>query len=155
MPLILLLFIIVPIVEIAVLLKVGAAIGWLQTLLIVILTAVIGTWMLRQQGLATALAVRQRMQSGQMPANEILEGVLLLVGGALLLTPGFVTDIFGFCCLLPPTRRFLVRSLVKRVAIHGSGVDARSGPFSVNTGSQTSRSAADSSVIDGEWSRKD
>ena len=155
MPLILLLFIIVPIVEIAVLLKIGAAIGWLQTLLIVILTAVIGTWMLRQQGLATALAVRQRLQSGQMPANEILEGVLLLVGGALLLTPGFVTDVFGFCCLLPPTRRVLVRYLVKRVSIQGSGVSARSGPFSGTNRPNSSQTAANGSVIEGEWRRKD
>lgn len=122
MPWFLLLFIVMPIVEIAVLLRVGDALGWLPTLAIVIITAVLGTSMLRQQGMATLARARQRMGAGQMPAQQLLEGVLLLIGGVLLLTPGFVTDAFGFACLIPVTRRWLAAQLASRAKIFGSGV---------------------------------
>lgn len=111
----LLLFIVMPIVEIAVLLQVGSAIGVVPTLGIVVLTAVIGTRMLRQQGTATLERARARFGSGEMPATEMLEGLLLLVGGVLLLTPGFVTDAFGFACLVPASRRWLAARLSSRV----------------------------------------
>ena len=110
----LLLFIVMPILEIAVLLKVGGAIGVLPTLGIVVLTAVIGTHMLRQQGTATLERARSRFGSGEMPAGEMIEGLLLLVGGVLLLTPGFVTDAFGFACLIPASRRWLATRLSAR-----------------------------------------
>ena len=110
----LLLFIVMPILEIAVLLKVGGAIGVLPTLGIVVLTAVIGTRMLRQQGTATLERARSRFGSGEMPADEMIEGLLLLVGGVLLLTPGFVTDAFGFACLIPASRRWLATRLSAR-----------------------------------------
>ena len=125
MPYLLLLFIVMPIVEIAVLIHVGGAIGLLPTLLIVILTAVIGTNMLRQQGRATLERARSRLGSGEMPAAEIVEGLLLLVGGVLLLTPGFVTDAFGFACLIPASRRWLAARLSARsigVVVGGVGM---------------------------------
>ena len=109
MPFALILFIAMPIIEIAVLLRVGDSLGWLLTLGIVVFTAVLGTAMLRQQGLATLNKARQRMSSGEMPAEQLLEGLLLMVGGVLLLTPGFVTDAFGFACLVPWTRQWLAR----------------------------------------------
>jgi len=169
------LFVLVPIIEIAVLLNVSAAIGWLTTIAIVILTAILGTWMLRQQGLATLMKARQRMQSGQMPAQQMVEGMILLVGGALLLTPGFVTDTIGFACLIPPTRALMARYLGQRarigVSMAGSGADPRatrgSGPdfgqrSSHQPGSDQPRagSAADpqprrGDVIDGEYRRED
>ena len=114
MPYLLLLFVLMPIVEIAVLIRVGGAIGLLPTLAIVVLTAVIGTYMLRQQGGRTLARARARLDSGQMPAGEIVEGLLLLVGGVLLLTPGFVTDAFGFACLFPLSRRWLAARLSAR-----------------------------------------
>ncbi len=124
MPYALLLFIAMPIIEIAVLLRVGDALGWLPTLAIVVLTAVLGTAMLRQQGLATLNKARQRMAAGEMPAQQLLEGMLLLVGGVLLLTPGFVTDAFGFACLFPWSRRWLAARLAARSTI---GLDATLG----------------------------
>ncbi len=111
MPYLFLLFIIVPIMEIAVLIQVGGAIGGWTTIGIVILTAIIGTYMLRQQGVATLAKAQQRMRSGEMPAQQMLEGVLLLIGGVLLLTPGFITDFFGFCTLVPISRQFLANKL--------------------------------------------
>lgn len=114
MPYLLLLFIVMPIVEIAMFIQVGGQIGLLATLAIVVLTAVIGTAMLQRQGRATLERARERLGSGEMPAQEIVEGMLLLVGGVLLLTPGFVTDAFGFACLIPASRRWLAKKLSAR-----------------------------------------
>ena len=122
MPYVLLLFVAMPIIEIAVMLKVGDAIGWFPTLAIVILTAVIGTSMLRQQGLATLNTARQRLDAGEMPAQQMLEGMLLLLGGVLLLTPGFVTDAFGFVCLVPLTRQWLASRIASRSVVSVSSV---------------------------------
>lgn len=122
MPYALLLFVAMPIIEIAVMLRVGDAIGWLPTLAIVILTAIIGTNMLRQQGLATLNTARQRLDAGEMPAQQMLEGMLLLLGGVLLLTPGFVTDAFGFVCLVPATRQWLANRIASRSVVSVSGV---------------------------------
>jgi UPF0716 protein FxsA len=109
-----LLFIIVPITEMWVLIEVGSKIGALPTIFLVFFTAAVGLALLRQQGLSTLLRVNQRMEQGQLPAAEILEGVMLAVGGVLLLTPGFVTDFVGFACLLPPSRKVLVASLLRQ-----------------------------------------
>ncbi|MGQ7847977.1 FxsA family protein [Granulosicoccus sp. 3-233] len=139
MPYVLLLFVAMPIIEIAVMLKVGDAIGWLPTLAIVILTAVIGTSMLRQQGLATLNKARQRLDAGEMPAQQMLEGMLLLLGGVLLLTPGFVTDAFGFLCLVPHTRQWLAgriasRSVVSVSSVTGFGRSPGQGSTTVGSG---------------------
>lgn len=122
MPLALVLFVGMPILEIALLLRVGSAIGWIATLLIVIFTAVLGSAMLRQQGLATLNRARTRMDSGEMPAQQLLEGVMIMIGGVLLLTPGFVTDAFGFACLVPFTRQWLAARIASRVLVGFSGV---------------------------------
>lgn len=103
-----LLFLIVPLVEIYVLIQVGGFIGAWPTVFLVVFTAVLGAVLLRYQGIATVLRVRSALMRGEAPAQALLEGVVLIVGGALLLTPGFVTDIVGFLCLIPGTRRALV-----------------------------------------------
>ena len=121
MPYVLLLFVSLPIIEIAVMLKVGDAIGWLPTLAIVIFTAFLGTFMLRQQGMATLNKARQRLDAGEMPAQQMLEGMLLLVGGVLLLTPGFVTDAFGFACLVPATRHWIAQWIASRSIVSVGG----------------------------------
>jgi len=110
----LLLFIAMPIIEIGVLIRVGGWLGLLPTLAIVILTAVLGTWMLRQQGAATMMQAQQRLNAGQLPAQQIFEGLLLLVGGVLLLTPGFVTDAIGFTCLIPWSRQWIAGLIAER-----------------------------------------
>ena len=119
MPVFLFLFIIMPIAEMAVLIKVGGVIGVLNTIGLVLLTAVVGAWLLRQQGLATLLRANQRLNSGELPAKEVAEGLILAVGGALLLTPGFITDTVGFLCLLPGTRHWFVALAMKRMVMSG------------------------------------
>lgn len=107
------LFLTVPMLEMWLLIEVGQVIGAWQTIGLVALTAIIGVSMLKRQGLKTLMRVQDRLNNGQLPAEELLEGIFLAVGGALLLTPGFVTDAIGFCCLLPFTRRWLARKLIK------------------------------------------
>ncbi len=106
-----LLFVLVPIVEIVLLINVGQAIGAWYTIGLVLLSAFIGVNMLRQQGLSTLLRARSRMDGGEIPAQEMIEGLILAVGGALLITPVFVTDFFGFCCLMPMIRKGFVNRL--------------------------------------------
>ena len=162
MPYLFLLFVLIPIIEIGLLIKVGGMIGLLPTLGIVILTAVIGTAMLRQQGLATLQAAQQRMQSGQMPAQQIGEGLLLVVGGALLLTPGFATDAFGFACLFPLSRRWMAAKIgaktMGNVQIFTPGGQA--GPGAAHQPNQgqnsgSSKPSATGDVIDGDYQRLD
>ncbi|MEQ6884418.1 FxsA family protein [Salicola sp. Rm-C-2C1-2] len=119
MPVFLIAFIIIPVIEMVILIEVGGLIGALPTVGLVLLTAVIGAGMLRQQGAATLLRANQRMASGELPAQEMAEGLLLAVGGALLLTPGFVTDAVGFACLIPFTRRWLSGYVVNRMVFGG------------------------------------
>lgn len=108
----LLIFVTVPIFEMWLLIKVGGQIGALPTIGLVFLTALVGLALLRQQGFATLLRGRQKLESGEIPAQEMAEGLVLAVSGALLLTPGFFTDAVGFAGLLPVTRRWLVRRLL-------------------------------------------
>ena len=104
-----LLFLLVPLVEIYFLIKVGNVIGAVPTIALVVFTALLGAMLLRFQGLMTLTRSRQVLAQGQVPALEMLEGVLLVFAGALLLTPGFVTDAIGFVFLVPPLRQALIR----------------------------------------------
>ena len=113
-PILMTLFLVIPIIEIYLLIQVGGYIGVLPTIALVVLTAVIGASLLRSQGIQTYMRFNQSLGEGRVPANEILEGVALLIGGALLLTPGFFTDLIGFFCLLPITRRPVVTFIVNR-----------------------------------------
>ena len=106
-----LLFVIIPVIEIAVLMHVGAWIGAWPTIGIVIFTAWLGAKNVRQQGIATLNSVQTKMAQGQMPSEEIVTGLLLLVAGVLLVTPGFVTDIFGLSLLIPQVRQSLVNAV--------------------------------------------
>ena len=122
------------------LISIGNIIGALSTIGLVVLTALLGAWMLRSQGLAAFKRVRDALDAGKPPARELLEGVILLIGGALLLTPGFVTDALGFICLLPPTRRWLLRRLMRRILTKFSA------DFEIPP--------SDSRIIEGEWRRE-
>ncbi len=113
-PILVTFFLIVPIIEIYLLIQVGGMIGVLPTIALVVLTAVLGAALLRSQGIQTYMRFNQALSEGRAPAAEILEGVALLIGGALLLTPGFFTDVIGFICLLPFSRKGLIQYLVKR-----------------------------------------
>ncbi len=104
---ILLALIAVPIIEIAVFLEVGDRIGALNTILMIVITAMIGTWLLRSQGLQTLQRARESLNQNVFPVSEVFEGLCLMVAGGLLLTPGFVTDVFGFLLFVPWVRRIL------------------------------------------------
>ena len=104
-------FIGVPLLEIAVFIQVGGLIGLWPTLGLVVLTAILGTWQLRAQGLATLLRAREQVDRGVLPTRELFDGACLLFAGALLLTPGFVTDAVGFLLFLAPFRDTLRRML--------------------------------------------
>ncbi len=138
------LFLLVPIIEIYFLMKVGDVIGFFPTAFLVVLTAVIGAWLLRQQGLATLARFQQNLSQGKLPAQEMIEGILLAVGGALLMTPGFVTDTIGFLCLLPFSRKYIASVIMKNSAAKAS---AKMGGFS--QGGQWQQS--DSDVFEGEF----
>lgn len=110
----LLLFVAVPIIEMWILIQVGGEIGALPTIGLVVLTAMIGLSLLKRQGLSTLMSARAKMDQGRIPAGELVSGVMLAVGGALLLTPGFVTDVVGFLLLIPATRRWVLQQLIAR-----------------------------------------
>jgi len=112
-----LLFLLVPIIEIYLLIQVGGIIGAVPTIAMVILTAVVGSALIRQQGFTTLQRARQGMAAGQVPAMEMMEGVALLIAGALLLTPGFFTDTLGFLLLVPPIRRWAIRAALRNAII--------------------------------------
>lgn len=113
----LLIFVTTPIVEMYLLIEVGGYIGATWTIALVMLTAVIGITLLRRQGLATLARGVTRMQQGEVPAQEMAEGILLGIAGALLLTPGFVTDAVGFALLTPGIRQRLITSVMARMEL--------------------------------------
>ena len=117
------LFIAVPVAEISVLIRVGGAIGPLNTIAFVIFTAVLGAYLVRQQGFATLAKLQQETNAGRVPAMQIAEGVALLFAGAVLMTPGFITDAIGFAILIPPVRQALIAWAAKNfIAGNGSAV---------------------------------
>jgi UPF0716 protein FxsA len=153
-------FFLTPIVEMYLLIRVGGYIGALPTICLVMLTAVIGVVLLRIQGFATLTRGLGRLQSGQIPAREVAEGVLLAVAGALLLTPGFVTDTLGFLLLFPPTRAAVARRMLDRVVTLSPGA---AGPGGVGPGPGgrfrpgwgPDGRADDPSIIEGEFESHD
>ena len=140
------LFVMVPVAEISLLIKVGGAIGGFNTILFVILTAVLGAYLVRQQGFATITKLQQETQAGRIPALQIAEGVALLFAGAVLLTPGFITDAIGFILLIPLTRRIIIALLASKFSQNKAG-------FSYSTHTQGSQQTKNDSqnVIEGEY----
>jgi len=116
LPLLLLLFIVVPLAELAVLIQVGQAIGVWWTIALLVADAILGSLLARSQGRAAWRRFNEALRGGHPPAREVLDGALVLFGGALLLTPGFLTDVLGLLLLLPPTRALVRAVLVRRFA---------------------------------------
>jgi len=112
---------IIPFAEIYLLLLVGGIIGVLPTIFLVVLTAVLGTYLLKQQGLATFKRFQESLAQGAIPAYEMVEGPIILVGGALLLTPGFFTDALGFACLIPNVRRKIAQYVIENYLVQPDG----------------------------------
>jgi len=139
-------FILFPLLELALLIQVGSSIGVLATLLLILASAVLGGFLLRIAGPATAWRARARLLSGEAPEQEMLDGLLLALGGFLLLLPGFISDLLGLLCLLPFTRHLLRQRLIRRAAPHGvHSAEAE----------QPSASRSRPQVIEGEWERRD
>jgi UPF0716 protein FxsA len=117
LPLLLILFIIVPLAELYVIIQVGQEIGALPTIAILVADSILGSVLMRAQGRAAWRRFNLALREGRVPTNEVLDGVLVIFGGALLLTPGFITDIFGLLFLLPPTRALVRGIVLRRVAV--------------------------------------
>ena len=113
----LLVFVAIPLLEIALLIKIGQVIGFWATILLVIATAFLGTWLLHAQGMETFRRVLSSMDEGKPPVGPVLEGFLLLIAGLLLLTPGVITDTIGFTLLIPPVRELIVRYGINKLFV--------------------------------------
>ena len=144
------LFFIIPIIEIYLLIEIGSIIGSFATIFAVVFTAVLGAWLLRIQGFSTIRRVQQTVAEGGIPAIEMLEGAMLLVAGALLLTPGFFTDAIGFLCLVPPLRRSMALWFFRRIFRFPTG-DSSKGGFHQSGSHHHHRP----DVIEGEYRRDD
>lgn len=125
--LILLLFVGIPLAELYFLIKIGSQIGAFPTIFLTVFTALLGGYMVRLQGFSTLLRVREMMARGEMPAIEMMEGLVLLICGVLLLLPGFITDLVGFLFLVPPLRRWLLTSGLQSSGVMGPAHPAQPG----------------------------
>lgn len=142
------LFLLFPLIELAVLIKVGSVIGVFPTLLLLVATALLGSFMLRIAGVATAWRARERLARGELPEQEMLEGLMIAVGGGLLLLPGFISDLFGLVCIIPFTRRLIIRRVLQR----GARQAERQRAFSDDP---LARNQPRHNVIEGEYERRD
>lgn len=124
-----LLFLVVPIAELAIIIRVGSALGVWTTIALLIAVSVAGAWLVRWQGLATLRKVQAELYAGRMPARQLVDGALILFAGALMLTPGFLTDAVGLLLLLPPTRSMARGAVVRRFSgrIHTFGPTGAAG----------------------------
>ncbi|WP_406732141.1 FxsA family protein [Vibrio scophthalmi] len=166
-PILLLLFILVPIIEIGLFIQVGGFLGLWPTIALVLITAFVGASLVRSQGLQTLMNVQNRLQQGELPAQQIFEGVMLAVAGVLLLTPGFMTDALGMLILLPAPRAAIAKYLMSKMVVksvgggfHGGfnsqgGFGSQDGfgqdPFQHNPFEQSK----DGNTFEGEFERKD
>ena len=146
----LLVFFLTPIVEMYLLFQVADVIDPLPTIALVMLTAVIGVALLKRQGLATLTRGMTRLDAGQLPAREMAEGLLLAVAGALLLTPGFITDTIGFALLTPPIRRAVAERMLGQVRVVHPGAPGTDTP----RGGRAASPGAPGDVIEGEFERR-
>jgi UPF0716 protein FxsA len=138
------LFFVIPVVEVYFLVQVGSAIGAGWTILLVIMTAIFGVNLLRQQGIQTMMKANRAMARGEMPAMEMMEGFLLAIGAVCLITPGFFTDALGFVFLLPLSRKGIIRYLLLNSTIQTA--------YTVHT---ENNRREDSKTIEGEFHRDD
>jgi UPF0716 protein FxsA len=139
-------FVVVPLAELYVIFKVGDAIGILPTLAILVADSLIGSWLLKSQGRVVWRRFNDTMRAGQIPHREVVDGVLVIFGGAFLITPGFITDVIGVLLLLPPTRAlfrgFLTRRALFQLGSQVTGRRPQGRDFDVD-GTASEREAAD------------
>jgi UPF0716 protein FxsA len=132
---------IIPFAEIYLLLQVGAMIGAFPTIFLVVFTAALGAWLLRQQGFSTFQRFQSNLARGEIPAYEMIEGPIILVGGVLLLTPGFITDMLGFACLVPQIRKKIAQYVIEN--------------HLVQTGNAHQQKSSENNVLEGEYTKDD
>jgi UPF0716 protein FxsA len=152
-----LLFILVPIVEIALLIQVSEVIGGFATIALVIVTAIVGAKLVKQQGIGAIQNVQLQMAQGQMPAKELFTGLCVIIAGVLLMTPGIMTDVFGFLLLTPVVRNKLAAGLASQATVRMSSQmnqDAAHFQYHSKT-SQHEEPTHQPTTIDGEFERKD
>jgi UPF0716 protein FxsA len=133
---------IIPFAEIYLLLQVGSVIGAFPTIFLVVFTAALGAWLLKQQGFATFQRFQENLAQGLIPAYEMIEGPIILLGGLLLLTPGFITDILGFVCLVSPLRKKIAQYVIENRLIQESGAFKQ-------------QKAAENNVLEGEFKKEE
>jgi UPF0716 protein FxsA len=126
------LFVVVPIIEIYVIIQVGQAIGAVPTILLLIVESLIGAWIVKREGRRAWVALRDTVRAGSLPGRELIDAALVLVGGTLLLAPGFVTDVFGFFLVLPVTRPLARR--VVQVEVNRRAARRMSGAYAPRHG---------------------
>ena len=114
-PLLVALFVLVPIVELAVIIQVGQALGVLQTLLLMVVVSVVGAWLVKHEGIGVWRRAQRQLEMGAVPGCELVDGTLIMFAGVLLLTPGFVSDCIGILLLLPPVRAGLRGLVIRRL----------------------------------------
>jgi UPF0716 protein FxsA len=145
--LLLILFIAVPLVEIYVIIQVGQAIGPWWTILLLVIDSILGSWLIRHEGARAWRALTEALDTGRMPARELADGALILIGGTLMLAPGFVTDGFGILLILPFTRPFFRRVLTRvvssRLVVLGPGGPLGSGNAGFSGGGNARRPGPD------------
>lgn len=143
-------FIVVPIAELYVLIQVGQTIGVLPTIALLIVDSLLGAWLLRREGTKAWRAFRRALDERRVPAREVADGALVLFGGALLLTPGFLSDILGLLCILPPTRAGLRRLLTGVVASRLGVVGMAAGVAHREVRRRRTTRVVDGEVVEGE-----
>ncbi|CAM4074210.1 FxsA family protein [Pseudoalteromonas byunsanensis] len=156
------LFVVVPIIEIALLIQVSDVIGGFATIALVILTAILGAKLVKQQGLSAYSDVQGQMARGQMPASELFTGLCVIIAGVLLMTPGIMTDVLGFMLLTPAIRSILAKALMKKMTVkmhttmqHSQNAyteHEQAEPFEHKEQQSNNRP---SNTIEGEYERKD
>ncbi|HTW14133.1 MAG TPA: FxsA family protein [Nocardioides sp.] len=146
------LFVVVPLLELYVLIQVGQVIGAWWTILLLVLDSILGTWLIRREGSRALAALRTALETGRMPARELADGGLLLIGGTLMLSPGFVTDVFGILLILPFTRpvfrRVLTRVVAARLIVTATGPSAQRGPDAQRPGPGSEGPVVRGEVVD-------
>ncbi|GAA4499415.1 FxsA family protein [Pseudaeromonas paramecii] len=152
-------FLLLALIELWLIIQVGAVLGAFATLALMLFTAVLGISLVRSQGLKTLLAAQQRLAQGQAPAGEMLQGLLLAVAGGLLILPGFFTDLLGLLLLQPTLRRHLIARWLKAVPGFAPAASPFASPANDATGSgqveRDGRAASQGTTVDGEYERKD
>jgi UPF0716 protein FxsA len=157
----LLIFVLIPVMELSVLIRVGEALGAWTTVGLVLFTAVVGVSLVRSQGLSTLMSVQQKLNRGEAPGQEIVEGMMLAMAGVLLVIPGFITDFIGLLMLTPLTRKPMAALLFKRLQLRvvsqgfgGPGFGPGMGPFKNGPFERHPFDKEPGNTIDGDFEHK-